>query len=66
MATYKNLKSTHLAFSLRKEGDFIIPPGGTAELPDDNAHVKALTGKGFLGKQAGKKIEKPNPKTIEK
>jgi hypothetical protein len=50
MATYKNIKNRELVFSLNPEGDFIIPAGGTCELPEDNAHVKTLIASGYLSK----------------
>lgn len=65
MVTVKNISNTVLSFSLASAGDFIIHPGDTAEVPGDNAHIKALIGKGYLAKQAKKKVE-TNSKPIEK
>lgn len=50
MSTFKNITKKDLIFSLTKAGDFIIPPGGTAELPSDNDHVKTLEASGFIKK----------------
>ena len=47
MAKFKCVKRS-LAFSLKPEGDFHLHVGETYELPENNTHIKALAGKGFL------------------
>ncbi len=47
---FKNISKHTLSFSLNGKGggSFVIPPGESAELPADNAHIVALVGKGHL------------------
>lgn len=68
MATYLNHSQTVLSFSLPEIGDIIMHPGMTAELPDGNAHVRALVGKKYLIKVDGpaKNERKFNPKKKKK
>jgi hypothetical protein len=54
--------TTQLNFSLgNKGGSHRIGAGQSKELPEDNAHVKALVAKGYLV-EAPKEETKPAPK----
>lgn len=48
MTTFKNVTGQILSFSLREYGDVILHPGQARELPAENAHIRALAGKGLL------------------
>ena len=50
MKEYTNISRDLLSFTLNGEngGDHIIPPGSSAELPSDNAHVVSLVAQKYL------------------
>lgn len=50
MALFKNITKNDLLFSLNPQGDFIISPGATAELPEKNDHIKTLEASGYIKK----------------
>jgi len=48
MALYKNITKTALAFSLNPQGDYLVNPGDTVELPEQNRYVRSLVAKRYL------------------